>query len=96
MGVPSRPGLRLHLREAHARRRIGDADEDLAAGALNLSSSELGFALQGLVAVGAVEFEFVCVHKLQPFMRNRGAKSIGKFLHTFSRPAAHVEADEES
>ncbi len=96
MGGPSLAGFRLHMSEAGARRRIGDADEVLATGTLDLASGELGFALQWLVAVGAVEFEFVRVHKFQPLhAQSRGKKYVGKFLHTFSCPAAHVESDEQ-
>ena len=84
MSGPSRPGLRLHLREAHPGGRIGDADENLTAGALNLTPCELRLALQGLVAVGAVEFEFVCVHKSQPIhAQTRGKKYIEKFYILF-------------
>ena len=66
MCVPSAPGFRLDLGEAHARRRIGDADEMLAGRALNLPPGKLGFALQRLVAMRAVKLEFICVHKLLP------------------------------
>ena len=84
------------MRKSRARWRIWDADEVLAAGTLDLASGELGFALQWLVAVGAVEFEFARVHKSQPLhAQSRGKKYVGKFLHTFSSPAAHVESDEQ-
>ena len=66
ISVPGAPGFRLHLREPHAGGRIGNADENVAGRALNLAAGELRLALQGLVAVRAVEFEFVCVHKLLP------------------------------
>ena len=62
MRVPSAAGFRLHMREPGARRRIGDSDEVIAGGTLNLPPGELWFALQRLVAVGTIEFEFVCVH----------------------------------
>jgi hypothetical protein len=64
------------MREAGARGRIGNADEMLAGRTLNLPTGELGFALQRLIAVGTIEFEFVCAHKLHPIMRKPGTKSI--------------------
>ena len=78
----SRPGLavfRLDVGETGARWRIGDADEDLTGRALNLPAGKLRLALQRLIAVGTVKFEFAGVHKLIAFtfiMRNPGAKSI--------------------
>src|SRR5665213_3677145 len=66
MSVPGASGLRLNLGEAGARRRIWDANQDLAGRTLNLTAGELRFALQRLVAVRAIEFEFVCVHKCLP------------------------------
>jgi len=78
---PGLAGFRLHLGEAHARRRIRDADEVIAARALDLASGKLGIALQRLVTVGTVEFEFVCVHKSQPYhAQSRGEKYV-KFFH---------------
>jgi hypothetical protein len=94
MRGPGLAGFRLHVGEPGAGRRIGNADEVLARRALNLASGELRFALQGLVAVGTVEFEFVCAHSFHLFMRKPDPKSIGKILHTFSRPNAHVGSDE--
>ena len=56
---------RHEVRDARTtRRRIRDADEMVARRALDLPAGELGLALQRLVAVGTVEFEFVRVHKL--------------------------------
>jgi hypothetical protein len=54
------------VREAGARRRVGDSDEVIAGGTLDLPPGELWFALQRLVAVRAVKLEFGCVHKLHP------------------------------
>ena len=76
MRVPGFSGFRLHLGEAHAGRRIGNANEMLAGGALNLSPGELRLALQGLIAMGAIEFEFVGVHGLCPHKRKRQGKSM--------------------
>ena len=66
MCVPGAAGFRLDLGETGARRRIGNPDEMLAGRALNLPSGELRFALERLVAVGAVKLEFVCIHNLLP------------------------------
>ena len=85
MRVPSGSRLRLHLGEAHPGGRVRDADEHLAARALNLTPGELRLALQRLIAVGAVEFEFVCVHKSQPIhAQTRGKKYVEKFYILFS------------
>ena len=94
MRGPGLAGFRLHVSEAGARRWIRDADEMLAGRALNLASGELRFALQRLVTVGTVEFEFRVAHGLHLSMRKPDWKSIGKILHTFSRPNAHVGSDE--
>ena len=71
----------LHLGEAHARWGIGNANQYLARRADDLPSGELCLALQGLVAVGAVEFEFVCVHSLYPHKRISGRESMFLFWH---------------
>ena len=79
MRVPSAAGLRLNLREPSARRRVWDADQNLAGRTLNLPAGELRFALQRLVAVGTVKFEFIRVHKmfaLHFIMRKPWVKSI--------------------
>ena len=76
MRGPCLSELRLDLGEAHAGGRVGDADEMLAGRALNLASGELRLALQRLMAVGTIEFEFVGVHGLCPRKRKRGGKSI--------------------
>ena len=47
--------------------RIGNADEVLAAGTLNLPARELSLALERLFAVRTIEFEFSCAQKLQPY-----------------------------
>ena len=80
MRVPSASGFRLDVREAHARRRTGNADEVLAGRTLNLPAGELGFALQRLVAVGTIEFEFVRVHKLHLYHAQIGGKKYMKDL----------------
>src|ERR1017187_9279373 len=83
MRGPSLAGFRLDVGEAGARRRIRDADEHVAGRTLDLPAGELGFALQRLIAVGAVEFEFVGVHRLCPHKRKIRGKSISKFSTYF-------------
>ena len=80
MRGPGLAGFRLHLGEAGARRRIGDADEMLARGTLNLPAGELRFAFQRLVAMRAVKLEFVCVHKLHPHHAQTGCEKYMKDL----------------
>jgi hypothetical protein len=91
---PSLAGFRLDMRESGARRRIRYADEMIARRALNLPPGELGFALQRLVAVGTIEFEFVGIHGLYLHKRRRRQKSISKFLHTFCGQTALILVDE--
>jgi hypothetical protein len=76
MRGPSLAGFRLDMGEAGARRRIGNADEMVASRALNLPARVARIALQMLVAVGTVEFEFGIAHSLHPFMRKPAAKSM--------------------
>ena len=59
MRVPGVARLRLDMGEARPGRRAGNADEMIAPGALNLPARVAGIALQRLVTVGTVEFEFV-------------------------------------
>ena len=51
----------MDVGEAGAGGRIGNADEVVARRGLDLPPRELRFALQRLVAVGAIEFEFMSV-----------------------------------
>ena len=76
MRGPSLSGFRVDLGEAGARRRIGNANEMVAFRALNLPARMAGIALQRLVAVGTVEFEFGVAHSLHLFMRKPAAKSM--------------------
>jgi hypothetical protein len=71
-------GLRIDLGKSHARRRIGDADQMLAARTLNLPAGILGFAFQRLITVGTVEFEFVRAHGLCWNKGNLPAESMSK------------------
>jgi hypothetical protein len=66
MRGPGLAGFRLDVGEAGARRRIGNADEVIAGRALDLPAGVTRVALQRLVAVRTVEFEFVRAHKLLP------------------------------
>jgi hypothetical protein len=76
MRGPSLAGFRVDMGEPGARRRIGNADEVVASGALNLPTRVARIALQRLVAVGTVEFEFGVAHSLHLFMRKLAAKSM--------------------
>jgi len=80
MRVPGAPGLRLDVGETGARGRIGNANEMLAGRALNLPTGEMHFALQRLVAVRTVKFEFGCCHKFYLHKRKNRGKSISKFF----------------
>ena len=62
MRIPGVAGFRLHMGETGARWRIGNADEVLAGGALNLPAGVARVALQRLITIGTIEFEFVGVH----------------------------------
>src|SRR5579864_9256390 len=64
MGIPGAAGFRRDVGKSRARGWIGDADQVLARRALNLPAGVLGFAFQGLITVGTVEFEFVRAHGL--------------------------------
>jgi hypothetical protein len=66
--------------EPSPRRRIGNADENLASRTLNLAAGELRFALQWLVAVGTIEFEFVGAHSLHLDHAQTGGKKYMKDL----------------
>jgi hypothetical protein len=64
MRRPGLPGFRLDMGESRARRRIWNADQMVAAGTLNLTSTVAGIATQRLIAVRTIEFEFVGAHGL--------------------------------
>ena len=76
MRGPSLAGFRVDMGEAGARRRIGNANEMVAFRALNLPARMAGIALQRLVTVETVEFEFGVAHSLHLFMRKRTSKSM--------------------
>jgi hypothetical protein len=80
MGVPGAAGFRFDMGESGAGRRIGNADEVLAGGTLNLPARVTGLAGQGLITVGTIEFEFVGVHGRCPNKRKTRGKSMSKFL----------------
>ena len=80
MCIPGVARFRRDVRKARSGRRIGDTDEVLAGRTLDLSAGELHFTFQRLITVGAIEFEFVGVHKLCPKKRNRGEESMPQFF----------------
>ena len=58
MRRPGHARLRLVIARLDHRRRRGDDDEVVAAGALDLSAGKLALALDVLIAMRAGEFEF--------------------------------------
>jgi hypothetical protein len=80
MRGPRLAGLRLDVGESGARRRVGNADKMIAGRALDLPAGVARVALQGLVAVGTVEFEFIRTHKLLPHHAPTGLKKYMKNL----------------
>jgi hypothetical protein len=82
MGIPGMPDLRFDVRKPGAGRGIGDSDQVMARRALDLATSVARIALQGLITVGAVEFEFIGGHSLHSFMRKAGAKVCWIAIHT--------------
>ena len=81
MRGPSLADLWLHLGEAGAWRRIGNANQMLAGWTLNLPAGMTWIALQGLVAVGTVKFELRCAHGLDPYHAQTRHK---KYMKEFS------------
>ena len=80
MGGPGLANLRLHMGETRSCGRTGNADEMLARGTLNLPAGVARVALQWLIAVGTVEFEFICVHRFLPHHAQTGCKKYMKDL----------------
>jgi hypothetical protein len=78
MGVPSAAGFRLDMGESGAGRWVGNADKMLARGTLNLPSGVAGVAFQRLIAVGTIEFKFICAHTLQTHHAQSRAKKHAK------------------
>jgi hypothetical protein len=68
------------VRETHARRRVWDANQVIASRTLNLPPGKLGLALQGLVAVGTIEFEFIGVHGFCGRKRNLAGNGMPKLF----------------
>jgi hypothetical protein len=86
MSGPGLAGFRLDVGEAGAWRRVRNANEMVAGRTLNLPPGELWFALQRLVAVGAIKFEFVRIHNLHHHHAQTGCEKYMKdlfilFLH---------------
>jgi len=78
MGGPRLAGFRVDLGEASACRRVGDADEVLAARTLDLAAGETCLALERLVTVRAVELELGGAHSFHLFMRKYFSESTPK------------------
>ena len=83
MRIPGVAGFRHDVSEAHARGRIGDADQMLAGRTLNLSAGEMRLALQRLITVGTIEFEFVGGHNFYLHKRNPRVKSMAQVYRYF-------------
>jgi hypothetical protein len=67
--------------KAGAGRRVGNADEVMARRALNLPAGMAGIALERLIAVRTVEFEFGAAHNLfHPLHASAGRKKYGDFF----------------
>jgi hypothetical protein len=78
--IPGVARFQRDVRKALSGRRIGDTDEVLTGWTLDLSTGELHFTFQRLITVGAIEFEFVGVHRLCPLKRNRAGESMLQFF----------------
>lgn len=79
VSIPRMAGLWFDMGEPRAGRRIRNADEVIAGGTLNLPARVARIALQRLVAVGTIEFELGCIHRLRPVhAQNRRQKYIKK------------------
>jgi hypothetical protein len=87
MRHPRLAGFRVDMRETAARRGAGNANQVLAGGALNLAPCVATIALQRLIAMGAIEFEFSGIHKLHPHhAQTTGEKYIyGLFILSAAR-----------
>ena len=94
MRGPGLAGFRLDVRETGAGRGIRNADEDVAPWTLDLPTGELRFAFQRLIAVGAVEFEFVGAHRLCPHKRKIRGKVYQNVLLSFRRQIVLNMVDE--
>jgi hypothetical protein len=85
MRGPGLAGLRLDVRESGARRRIGNADQVVAGGTLNLASAVAGIALQRLITVGTVEFEFISAHNLHLYHAQIRRQKYTRYFFRFSK-----------
>ena len=80
MRGPGLAGFRLDVGEPGPGGRIGNVDEMLAAGTLNLPAGEMRFALDRLVAVRTVKLEFGCVHRFYLHKRKSRGESMSKLF----------------
>jgi hypothetical protein len=94
MRGPGLAGFRVDMGEAGASGRIWNADEMVASRALNLPARIAGLALQRLVAMGTIEFEFGGTHIFTSSCANGCRKVCFKNLNTFCPPIAHVRLDD--
>ena len=83
MRGPRLARFRRDLRKTHACGRIGYADQMLAGRTLNLPAGEMRLALQRLITVGTVEFEFVGGHGFYPHKRNPRMESMAQVFPHF-------------
>ena len=60
--IPSPPALAWDTRETAARWRVGNINQVITSGALNLPAGELHFTFQMLFAMRALKFELVGSH----------------------------------
>jgi hypothetical protein len=84
MRSPGLANLRLHMGETGARGWTGNADEMLASGTLDLPAGVARVAFQRLIAVGTIEFEFICVHRLLLHHAQSGCEKYMKDLSILS------------
>src|SRR3954466_826452 len=90
MGIPGSARLGLNVREPGSGGRIGNADEVMAARTFDLAAGVTRIAFERLVAMRAVEFEFVGGHGRSlsnpPIVVNR----LMVCMHLMVKPRARV------
>ncbi len=64
--IPGPSTLAWHTGETAARRRVGNIDEMITRGALNLPARELHLTFHVLLAMRALKFEFAGSHNSEP------------------------------
>ncbi len=81
MRVPSPPRFRRNMSEPRPCGRVGNTNQMIAAGTLNLPSGVARIALQRLIAMCTIELEFVRAHNLSLIMHRFKIKA-SKNSHT--------------